>query len=589
MAMTIRPEKRAQRGEGRAHGSVMVPTGRRRNEGAPAVRPGTVDRCAVPTPSRPGCSPGSRPRRRSRPCAGADSTVVGVDPAEVVVAAGADGVPRPSTASARASGSGWCAFELGHASERVVGHAARRSRRRRSPMSCSPGSTPSRWSTTDGARHRARATGPGRAAARARGRALDRPRPEPRARPVADRQRRGGTRASTATTTSDARRDDPRAAARGRVLPGEPHASAHVRPRARPGRALRRARAARTPRRTPRCCASRRSAAGTAVVSASPERLLRRRGRATSRPARSRARPRPRAALARQRQGPRRERDDRRPRPQRPRARVRARVDPGAGAVRGRGAPRAAPPREHGARPRCATTSASARSCAATFPPASVTGAPKPRVLQAIEDLEPVRRGVYCGAVGLDRHRPRDATPTSPSPSARSPCSATGDHGCHPPRASAAGSSPTRGPTPSGTRPSSRPAASSRVAGAERRRTPVASVSGPHDASSGSTACCSTPTTARISPFDHGLLVGDGVFETIRVYGGAAVRVDAVTSTASRTRPPGSGSPCPTATSCAPRPTRCSRPTGSRRRGCASPSPAASRRSAPSAASRRPR
>jgi para-aminobenzoate synthetase component I len=36
----------------------------------------------------------------------------------------------------------------------------------------------------------------------------------------------------------------------------------------------------------------------------------------------------------------------------------------------------------------------------ATLPPASVTGAPKPRVLQAIEDLEPVRRGVYCGAVG---------------------------------------------------------------------------------------------------------------------------------------------------------------------------------------------
>jgi para-aminobenzoate synthetase component 1 len=36
----------------------------------------------------------------------------------------------------------------------------------------------------------------------------------------------------------------------------------------------------------------------------------------------------------------------------------------------------------------------------ATFPPASVTGAPKPRVLQTIEDLEPVRRGVYCGAFG---------------------------------------------------------------------------------------------------------------------------------------------------------------------------------------------
>lgn len=42
----------------------------------------------------------------------------------------------------------------------------------------------------------------------------------------------------------------------------------------------------------------------------------------------------------------------------------------------------------------------------ATFPPASVTGAPKPRVLQAIEDLEPVRRGVYCGAIGwIDTER----------------------------------------------------------------------------------------------------------------------------------------------------------------------------------------
>ncbi len=37
----------------------------------------------------------------------------------------------------------------------------------------------------------------------------------------------------------------------------------------------------------------------------------------------------------------------------------------------------------------------------ATFPPASVTGCPKPRVLEIIEQLEPVRRGVYCGAVGF--------------------------------------------------------------------------------------------------------------------------------------------------------------------------------------------
>ena len=44
----------------------------------------------------------------------------------------------------------------------------------------------------------------------------------------------------------------------------------------------------------------------------------------------------------------------------------------------------------------------------ATFPPASVTGAPKPRVLRIIEDLEPVPRGYYCGAVGwIDTERRR--------------------------------------------------------------------------------------------------------------------------------------------------------------------------------------
>ena len=37
----------------------------------------------------------------------------------------------------------------------------------------------------------------------------------------------------------------------------------------------------------------------------------------------------------------------------------------------------------------------------ATFPPASVTGAPKVRALQAIAELEQEQRGAYCGALGI--------------------------------------------------------------------------------------------------------------------------------------------------------------------------------------------
>ena len=38
---------------------------------------------------------------------------------------------------------------------------------------------------------------------------------------------------------------------------------------------------------------------------------------------------------------------------------------------------------------------------AATFPPGSITGAPKIRAMQVIEALEPTPRGPYCGALGF--------------------------------------------------------------------------------------------------------------------------------------------------------------------------------------------
>jgi para-aminobenzoate synthetase component 1 len=47
---------------------------------------------------------------------------------------------------------------------------------------------------------------------------------------------------------------------------------------------------------------------------------------------------------------------------------------------------------------------------AATFPPASVSGAPKSTALRAISELEPSLRGPYCGAIGwidADRRRAR--------------------------------------------------------------------------------------------------------------------------------------------------------------------------------------
>ena len=80
----------------------------------------------------------------------------------------------------------------------------------------------------------------------------------------------------------------------------------------------------------------------------------------------------------------------------------------------------------------------------ATFPPASITGAPKPRVLQAIEDLEPVPRGSTAGRpAGIDADRDRADLAVAIR------TFTVHRHG-RPPSASAPGSPPTPTPPRSG-------------------------------------------------------------------------------------------------------------------------------------------
>ena len=75
---------------------------------------------------------------------------------------------------------------------------------------------------------------------------------------------------------------------------------------------------------------------------------------------------------------------------------------------------------------------------------------------------------------------------------------------------------------------------------------------------------------ARVSVLDHGLVVGDGVFETLRVYGGVPF---AWTRHLERLRvsADGLGLEPPDRAICVPQPTRSSPRTRSPRRGCASP------------------
>ena len=224
----------------------------------------------------------------------------------------------------------------------------------------------------------------------------------------------------------------------------------------------------------------------------------------------------------------------------------------GARAARGRAPPRPRPPRVDRRRAGCGRAaggptpstprSRRARSPARRSSPRSSTS---PR-------LEPVARGVYCGAVGwvdADRRRGRPQR-RHPHVLGRGRRSSTS--------APAAASRGTATPTTSGPRPSSRLDAccGSRVGACRGRRRATAL----------SQRCAwlderrvtiwldgaLTPPTRRLV-FDHGLTVGDGVFETLKVGRRRARSPSAATSSGCGARPPGSASACrSTTTSCAP-------------------------------------
>lgn len=85
----------------------------------------------------------------------------------------------------------------------------------------------------------------------------------------------------------------------------------------------------------------------------------------------------------------------------------------------------------------------------ACFPAGTLSGAPKPRAMQIIDELEPSRRGCTAAASAISTSR---ATPTPPSPSVRL-CCGTARPMCRPGRAWSPTPTRSRRTTSAGTRP----------------------------------------------------------------------------------------------------------------------------------------
>ena len=113
-----------------------------------------------------------------------------------------------------------------------------------------------------------------------------------------------------------------------------------------------------------------------------------------------RRRHRDRRRPAGRREGARRARDARRPRPQRPRPRLRVRHRRGRDVHGRRDLLARDPHRLQRARRAAPRGRPRSTRCAPCCPAGTLSGAPKVRAMQIIDELEPVKRGAYGGAVG---------------------------------------------------------------------------------------------------------------------------------------------------------------------------------------------